>query len=254
MSGKVASKGSGIHPTVLRPTAKALPADSRAHNRSLVLRALFHDGPTSRAAMARQTGLTRVSISELVAGLIAEGLAEDLGALEEGRVGKPAMQVALSKTAPGIIAVDLSDTDIARGAVMSMTGEVSHRVTRSMTGAHGQQVVDQVTHLVAGLLEAAGGRVLGIGIASPGVVAPGGVVRTAPNYGWDNVPLAADLTERFQRPCHVGNDANLAALAEFTFGGAGSDGMMLVTVGRGLGAGILLDGVLLQGHSFAAGE
>ena len=72
-----------------------LPEHARAHNRSLVLQHLFHHGPSSRADVARSTGLTRVTVSDLVAVLIAEGLVEELGIRTEGKVGKPAILVGM---------------------------------------------------------------------------------------------------------------------------------------------------------------
>ena len=74
----------------LRPTGKVLPEHARSHNRSLVLQTLYTAGAQSRADVARGTGLTRVTVSDLVAGLIAEGLVVELGQREDARPGKPA--------------------------------------------------------------------------------------------------------------------------------------------------------------------
>src|SRR5690606_35441700 len=93
----------------LRPTTKVLPEHARAHNRSMVLQHLFHTGPGSRADLARATGLTRVTVSDLVADLITDGLVEELGLRAEGKVGKPATVVALRTEAFQIVAVDLTD-------------------------------------------------------------------------------------------------------------------------------------------------
>jgi predicted NBD/HSP70 family sugar kinase len=95
--------------------------------------------------------------------------------------------------------------------------------------------------------------VLGIGVGSPGVVDLAGVVLSAPNLGWSGEELQASLSQRFGVPVVVANDANVAALAEHSFGAADSD-MMLIKVGHGVGAGLLLDGTPLFGSRFAAGE
>src|SRR6478736_8046010 len=89
----------------LRPTGKVLPEHARAHNRSLVLQHLFHEGPTSRADLARATSLTRVTISDLVSVLIAEGLVEELGVRPGQRVGKPAILVGMRTSAYQIVSV-----------------------------------------------------------------------------------------------------------------------------------------------------
>ncbi|PZA20468.1 helix-turn-helix domain-containing protein, partial [Modestobacter versicolor] len=80
---------------LLRPTTKVLPEDARAHNRSMVLQQLFHSGPCSRADLARTTGLTRVTVSDLVSSLMTEGLVTELGLRAEGKVGKPGTLVGL---------------------------------------------------------------------------------------------------------------------------------------------------------------
>ena len=96
--------------------------------------------------------------------------------------------------------------------------------------------------------------VLGIGVGSPGVVDAGGTVIDAPNLGWSGTPLSADLRTAFDLPVFVANDANTAVLGEHTFGDTGDGGLMLLRVGTGVGAGLVLEGLLLHGHRSAAGE
>jgi predicted NBD/HSP70 family sugar kinase len=95
--------------------------------------------------------------------------------------------------------------------------------------------------------------ILGMGVGSPGVVDPAGVVLSAPNLGWTDEHLQDRLATRFGIPVTVGNDARAAVLAEHSFGGAAHD-MMLIKVGHGVGSGLLLNGSLLFGSRFAAGE
>src|SRR5690606_38524025 len=79
-----------IQGRALRPTRKVLPGQARGHNRSLVLQTLYRDGGQSRADIARATGLTRVTVSDLVGELVDEGLILELGTREDVRPGKPA--------------------------------------------------------------------------------------------------------------------------------------------------------------------
>ena len=239
---------------VLRPTAKVLPGYARAHNRSMVLQHLFHSGPMSRADLARSTSLTRVTISDLVSVLIADGLVEELGIRSEGRIGKPARLVGMRTAAFQIVAVDLADDAWMKGAVLTMRGDVVVRRSVALEGRTGQGALAVLEWLCRDLLAAADRPVLGVGIGSPGVIDPLGTVVEAPNRNWYDVPLARDLTERLGVPTHVANDANTAALGEFTYGGAGGSGLMVLTVGQGVGAGIVLDGALIHGHRHAAGE
>lgn len=238
----------------LRPTAKVLPEHARAHNRSMVLQHLFHSGPTSRADLARGTSLTRVTVSDLVAGLIAEGLVEELGIRIDGRVGKPATLVGMRTAGFQIVVVDLADGASMRGAVLSLTGDVVVRRSVGLDGRTGAAALGALENLCRDLLAAADRPVIGVGIGSPGVIDAAGAVLEAPNLGWTDVPLARDLTAALGVPTHVANDANTAALGEFTYGGAGGSGLMVLTIGQGVGAGIVLDGSLVQGHRHAAGE
>lgn len=238
----------------LRPTAKLLPGDGRAHNRALVLQHLFHSGPTTRSTLAEATGLTRVTVADLVKSLMAEDLVEELGAQPEGRVGKPAARVRLRAEGFNIVAMDLTDDDHIHGAVLDLTGTVFARRAAHTGGLRGQDAVDAVRDLARELVAAATAPVLGVGVGSPGVVDPAGTVVEAPNRGWERLPLAAHLSAALSLRVHVGNDADVAVLGELAYGGAGPDHVMAVRIGQGVGAGIVAGGALVRGRDFAAGE
>ena len=237
----------------LRPTTKVLPEHARGHNRSLVLQTLYRAGQQSRADIARETGLTRVTVSDLVAELIVEGLIIETGQREDVRPGKPATLLDLNRGAFQIIGIDLSEYATFRGAVLDLDGQILHRAELPLAGATGADATALVTALADTLVAAATLPVLGMGVGSPGVVDLAGVVLSAPNLGWVDEPLQQAMSARFGVPVVVANDANVAALAEHSFGGADSD-MMLIKVGHGVGAGLLLDGTPLFGSRFAAGE
>ncbi len=238
---------------VLRPSAKVLPEHARGHNRSLVLQTLYREGSRSRADIARETGLTRVTISALVAELIADGLVVELGQREETRPGKPATLLDLDRSAFVIVGLDLSEHSTFSGALLDLDGAISARAEVALAGSTGQDAVDKVIALAAELVDRATAPILGIGVGSPGVVDLGGVVLSAPNLGWNGMPLQSILNDRFGVPVVVANDANAAVLAEHSFGGADSDAM-LIKIGHGVGAGLLLGGTPLFGSRFAAGE
>ncbi len=238
---------------LLRPTAKVLPGHARQHNRSMVLQHLFHSGPWSRADLARATGLTRVPVSDLVSSLMAEGLVTELGLRNEGKVGKPGTLVGLRTDAFQIVAVDLADDERMHGAVVDLSGEVRTRRSAAVAGREGESAIAALVDLCRELVGAATMPVLGVGVGSPGVIDPSGTVLEAPNRGWFDVPLADRLGTELGLPVHVANDANTAALGEYTYGGA-TDSLLVLTVGEGVGAGIVLDGALVQGHQHAAGE
>ncbi|MGL5817922.1 MAG: ROK family protein [Phycicoccus sp.] len=238
----------------LRPHGKASPGDARAHNRAVILQSLFHGEPQSRADLARVTGLTRVTVSDVVSGLLRDALVTEIGLRAEARVGKPATLVALDPDAGHIVALDLSKDSRFRGALLNLRGAVLHRHEVARRGRSGGSAADLAADLAATLVDVATRPVLGVGVGSPGVVRADGRILEAPNLGWVDLSLATLIGDRVQLPTHVRNDANTAALAEHTFADAHDGGTLVLTVGQGVGAGLLLDGVLVHGNRYAAGE
>ena len=243
---------------LLRPSAKSLPEHARGHNRSLVLQTLYRSGTLSRADLARATGLTRVTISDLVADLIGEQLVVEVGQRDGSRPGKPATMLDINRGGFQIIGIDLSDYAVFRGAVLDLDGVVLRRAEVPLDGATGPHATAKVVALTEQLVAAASLPLLGIGVGSPGIVDLAGTVLSAPNLGWPSggssgEPLQATLAAATGLPVIVANDANAAALAEHSFGTALSD-MMLIKVGHGVGAGLIIGGTALFGSRFAAGE
>lgn len=237
----------------VRTGARLTPEHARHHNRALVLQALYRGEGLSRADLAREVGLTRVTISDLVADLIAEGLVVELGVRTDSRPGKPATVLDLHRTGFNVIALDLSKDAVFRGAVTDLDGTVLHRHEVDVTGLTGQAAIDAVIDVLDALAAGATVPVLGVGVGSPGIVDDRGVVLQAPNLGWTDVPLQELLARHSGLAVLVANDANAAALAERTFG-AGEDNMILIRIGRGVGAGLVVGGALVHGASSAAGE
>lgn len=237
----------------LRPGAKVLPEHARAHNRALVLQTLYRSAGLSRADLAREVGLTRVTISDVVADLIVQKLVIELGVRNDARPGKPATLLDINRTGFAIVGLDLSYDSIFRGALMDLDGTVLHREQMDVSGVSGDAAVEAVTELLDRLVQRATAPVLGVGVGSPGVVNAAGTVLSAPNLAWTDVPLQAILAAHCALPIQVANDANVAALAERTFAGGDPD-MILVRVGRGVGAGVVIGGALVQGARSAAGE
>lgn len=235
----------------LRQGGKVLPEHARGHNRALVLQTLFHQGAMSRADLSRETGLTRVTISDLVAELIADGFVAEIGVRESSGPGKPAILVDLDRAGHRIVGLDLSESDTFIGAVLTLDGDIVAR--REVPLPEAENLVDTVVELARALVGDAHAPVLGIGVGTPGVVDDHGVIVTAPNFGWAGFDLEGALRGALDLPVLVANDANAAVLAEYTFGGAADD-VLLVKVGRGVGSGLLASGQPMRGSRFAAGE
>jgi predicted NBD/HSP70 family sugar kinase len=235
----------------LRHGGKVLPEQARGHNRSLLLQTLFHQGAMSRADLSRETGLTRVTISDLIAELITDGFVAEMGVREASGPGKPAILVDLDRAGHRIVGIDLSGSDVFIGAVLTLDGDIVAR--REVPVVTDGDVVGAVVALARDLVGDAHAPVLGIGVGTPGIVNDAGVILSAPNLRWAGFDLETALEAALGLPVLVANDANAAVLAEYTFGGSGDD-VLLVKVGRGVGSGLLASGQPMRGAHFAAGE
>lgn len=164
---------------------------------------------------------------------------------------------------PYVVGVDLGGTNV-RAAVIDRQSEqiVARGENISSRGMEGAELTAMQIALAArAALDRAGAdsaQVLGVGVAVPGhVKAKEGLVKWAPNFKdqWKDVPIAALIERHLGLPVQIGNDANLAALGEFRFG-AGREvrHLVMVTLGTGIGGGIIVDGKLLDGADGGAGE
>lgn len=208
--------------TPVRTAAPASGSALRRQNRALVLRSLLREVTASRADLARFTGLARPTISEVVRGLLDEGVIIESDKRHEARPGKPATMLAFDPDAAQILAVNVSDPQRITGALVRTDGTIAHRVI----GSGSAEPVTAAAHLADELLALTPRAPLGVGIGAPmdawteedrGLTA-----RIA-----DAVGLAARM------PAQVHPDADLAAQAERRFAlDADAADFLLVRVGQ----------------------
>lgn len=234
---------------------KAGRHDTRATNRRLVLQQLFGGAALSRADLARRTQLTPATVSALVADLDESGLITTAGTRRGGdQIGKPPTMLQIRADAHNAVALDLSNPETLRAAVVDLSGQIVDRAETPVDGAVGDDALELVSTLTSQAIEVARSTILGIGVGSPGVVTPGGAVLEASAFGWKDMDLASHLSARFGYPTHVSNDANAAALAEYSRGGHESNNLAVVKIGSGVGAGFILNGQPFRGAQASAGE
>ncbi len=233
---------------------KATRQQTRAHNKRLVLHTIFQQPQTNRAAVARATGLTRTTVSDIVTELIAEGLIEETG-IGPSAGGKPPVLLNVVAGSRSLIGVDLANSQF-RGGVMDLRGTIITRMEGPVPQENGELALKQAAQLIDSLLTASQGPVLGIGIGTPGLIdAREGIVRQAVNLEWQDLPLRRLLQERYDLPVYVSNDSHAAALGEYTFGQKRQiPNLIVIKVGRGTSAGIVLNGRLYSGDGSGAGE
>jgi predicted NBD/HSP70 family sugar kinase len=229
---------------------KASNRDARRRNLRAALQSVYREGVTSRADIARLTGLTRATVSDLVSELVRDDLVREAGQGTSSG-GKPPTLLTLNPVGREIVAIDLSRQPF-QGALIDLSGTIGHRRHGSPNVVTGAAATEEVFRLASALVDSASAPVLGIGVGTPGIVDPGGSVLEAANLDWHGVPLRAELAERLELPVVVANDAHAAALAEFD--SKSEINLALVKIGVGVGAGLVVEGRLYGGDRPAAGE
>ena len=155
------------------------------------------------------------------------------------------------------IGIDLGGTNI-KGALVSETGEIAREVSRPTRVELGAEAVcDGIAAVITELSSGVDRTLLGgVGLGCPGTVDDEtGRVLYANNLGWKNFDLRAAVKSRTDFDLRIGNDANVAALAEALVGCAkGAQSAVIVTLGTGVGGGVVLDGKMLTGYTGAASE
>jgi predicted NBD/HSP70 family sugar kinase len=235
----------------------------RAQNRGRVIGVLRAAGPVSRAEIARRTGLSRSTISSLVADLQAVGMVTEVDGdrsapSEQG--GRPPVLIALDNSAGAAVGVDFGHRHLRVAA-----SDLGHRILAEATveldvDHNANQGLDSAARLVEQVLAEAGvcrDRVIGVGMGLPGPIdrRTGMVGASALLPGWTGIRAAEELRGRLDLDVAVDNDANLGGLAEWMWGaGQGSGLLAYIKAATGIGSGLVLGGRPYSGASGTAGE
>src|SRR3954447_19805217 len=246
------------------PNGRAGSLESlRRLNRLRVIRALRDEGQISRADIARRTGLSRSTVSSLVADLQADGLVVERpepGSAFGAQGGRPPILLAFDASAGAALGIDFGPSHL-RVAVSDLASTILAERSRPLDTDHdAQEGLDMAAELVSETLADAGvdrSAVIGAGMGLPGPIESGeGVVGTSAILpGWIGMTAGAEMRRRLGIPVMVDNDANLGALAEAAFGaGRNAGDLVYLKVSSGIGAGLILNGRLYRGSAGLAGE
>ena len=226
-------------------------------NERAVLDTIRAGAPISRAQISRSAGISKPTASAALTSLLDAGLVRETDAAGDGPTYgavffEPVPEAAL------VLGLDLG-TRFLRGAICDLAGSVRARQDVELPRAEAGEVLDRMADLTAALVEATGlprERVDSAVVGVPGAVAPDGRVLLAENiHGLEDLDVAAEAERVLGMPVTVENDVNLAALGERWRGvGRGVDDFVFVSVGTGLGAGLVLGGELHRGRNGLAGE
>lgn len=230
----------------------------RNENEKLVLHLIEQKGPLSRAELVKLTNISAPTISSIVEEFTDKGLINELepGASSGGR--KP-IPLEFNSSLGYVIGIDVGGTNIEIG-VADLKGDVKIRTTFSSKEiGKGEKAVDGLAKLANKIIKDSNinkKTILSCCIVVPGItnVKTGGV-SLAPAYNWHNYPIKNLLTQKIGKPVYVENDVNAAAFVEKTMGkGKIYSDFIFISVGTGIGAGLIINNRLHRGYNYAAGE
>lgn len=222
------------------------------------MEAIVHCGPISRASVAKQTGLSKQTISEIARVLQNDGWIRETGRTS-GHIGRSAVTFEIVPDAACIAAVDLGGTN-ARAAIADLSCNVLAELVEPTDKRGGLHVVRQIARMCRDVaqhnsIDFEKVRLAVVGV--PGVPDPEtGRILMAPNIAdIGSIDVVGTLKQELGRDVLVENDVNLAVLGEHWIGnGVGIDDLAYIALGTGIGAGIMVGGELVRGSAYAAGE
>ncbi len=233
---------------------------AKRHNLQIVHETIRLYMPISRADVARRTGLTAQTISNLVRQLVDAGLVVETARATGGR-GAPPIQLEVNPDAAFAVGLDL-DTDHLTAVLVDLSGAVRARIHHEIRLSSPEAALDlcvETTHALTDQIGLQFDRVWGVGVGIPGPMRPGpdGTYLVSPIAfpEWHDVPLAEQLHEKLGLPVFIENNAMAAALGEHWYGaGRHLSTFFYVYLGSGLGGGLVVQGTPFEGHTGNAGE
>ena len=223
-------------------------------NRSAILAHLGAHGPASRAELARSLSLSPALMTQLSKDLLADGLIREL-AHQASQGGRPARMLGLVASAGRAVGVKVAADHLAFVEV-GIDGTVGRTASEPFDAAANTMLTvlaDRLRRFIAG---GADTPLLGIGVGVPGDVdAQGTGIVNSTQLGWTNVPIGSTLRRELGMPVLVENNVNAVAMAERLYGlGRRHRTFLVVTIGTGVGAAIVIDGAIVRGSRGGAGE
>lgn len=225
-------------------------------NKTIVLETIKNKCPLSRAQISELTGLNKGTVSTLVNELLNEDLVSEIGPGQSSGGRRPVL-LLFNKNAGHALGVDLGVNYIL-AVLTNLQGEILEERTvslRSLTYGSVLETLKQTLQELIALAPPSTYGIIGIGVGVPGIVDDRGKILFAPNLGWKDINLKTALEEEFQVPVTIDNDANAGALGEKKFGaGKNVSNLVYVSVGIGIGTGIIINHELFRGSQGLSGE
>ena len=244
----------------LTPAPRLSTSAGRTQNLLALLRELRHADSLARTDLAQLTGLAIPTVHRLLAALLESGLvAEDEATRATRGLGRPASLYWFNSSVASVAGVDVGNETTrvavaaANGTIIAATSLPTPKIADDLAGG----IVTSLTAIITGLRQPPGPLVgVGVGISASVDPASGRLARAPIHHGWDGLPLQAMLEDKLSCPVVIEQDDHLSALAELSDRGTvpGVSSLLVVNYGRGIGAGIVVDGALVRGARGRAGR
>ena len=227
---------------------------SRILNRRLIVNEVRRAGSIARSELAELTGLSGAAVTFITSELIEEGLLVE----DPDAAGQRRRPLSLDYRTHYAIGIKLTEGEL-QAVLSDLSTTVVGRHRRAVDAHQPDEVATACAELARDLIESTGTpieKVAGIGLALPGLIdARQGIVTESVRIGWHYVPIARLVAERAGLRVWVDNDVNAFALGEHLFGlGRQAQSVAAMTIGRGVGAGLVVNGAVFRGHRGGAGE
>ena len=241
----------------MNPILRGNRALIRGINRSILLNAIKTQGQISRASLAHMTGLSPATVTAITSRLIQEGLVFEK-AIGDSTGGRPPIMLALDPRGGFVIGIKLMEGH-AVGALTDLNANILAKDSIDLADKQYETSVETLIALVNHLIQSSGihtKQLMGLGIGLAGVVDfAHGIVKQNPFFGWRNILLRDLLETRIHVPVFIDNDVNTLTLSEKWLNrGQPEDNFIVITVGRGIGMGIVINGEIYRGKGGGAGE
>ena len=227
-------------------------------NRMLVLNTILNYEPVSRTKVAELTELSLSTVSHIVASLIRKGLVQEIGE-EKSNGGRRAIMLKLNPEARLVIGIKIGLDGIV-AALVNLKGAVLYKITRPVPINQGEKdVIESIANVIRSLIKEAYvdfSQIIGCGIGISGLVdSKRGILLRSDILSWENIQFKKLLKKEFNIPIFIDKDVNVLALGEKRYGAArGISNFVCITVGTGIGAGIVVNGEIYHGNLGGAGE
>ncbi|WP_087974195.1 ROK family transcriptional regulator [Oceanobacillus rekensis] len=228
-------------------------------NKRKVLQYIQNKQGHSRSDIAKALKISKPTVSTIVDELLEEGwIREKESEKASSSGGRKPFRISFNENASYIVGIDIGGTSVEI-AVLNLTGKMIRKIAFDTQKHIGKDFIHTIADHVNHLLRESGfeiAQILGVGVGVPGITdVANGIVIDAPSLNWKHTPLKSQLENLLHCPVYIDNDVNVAVLGEWWKGaGETNNNMLMITLGTGIGCGLIINGDLYRGASYAAGE